>query len=72
MLPVYHGKCLSSKAVHNWVEKFSQRSSKVADDASPGAEVAETAVKDFYAGAFHALVKRWDSYVDVGGECVEK
>jgi hypothetical protein len=26
------GKCLSRKAVHNWVEKFSQGRSKVADD----------------------------------------
>jgi hypothetical protein len=24
MLPVYGGKCLSHKAVHNWVKKFSQ------------------------------------------------
>jgi hypothetical protein len=24
MFPVYDGKCLSRKAVHNWVEKFSQ------------------------------------------------
>jgi hypothetical protein len=24
MFPVYGGKCLSRKAVHNWVEKFSQ------------------------------------------------
>jgi hypothetical protein len=24
MFPVYSGKCLSRKAVHNWVEKFSQ------------------------------------------------
>jgi hypothetical protein len=31
--PVYSGMCLSHKAVHNWVEKFSQRRSKVADDA---------------------------------------
>jgi hypothetical protein len=40
--PVYGGKCLSRKAVHIWVEKFSQGRSKVADDAQPGAEVAET------------------------------
>jgi hypothetical protein len=33
MFPVYSGKCLSSKAVHNWVEIFSQESSKFADDA---------------------------------------
>jgi outer membrane biogenesis lipoprotein LolB len=45
MFPVYRGKCLSHKAVHNWVDKFSQGRSKVADDAQPGAEVAETTVK---------------------------
>jgi hypothetical protein len=33
MFPVYGGKCLSGKAVHNWVEKFSQGRSKFADDA---------------------------------------
>jgi hypothetical protein len=44
MFPVYGGKCLSCKAVHNWVEKFSEGRSKVADDARPGAAVAETTV----------------------------
>jgi hypothetical protein len=44
MLPVYGGS-LSRKSVHNWVEKFSIGRSKVADDARPGAEVAETTVK---------------------------
>jgi transposase len=34
---VYGGKCLSRIAVQNWVEKFSQGRSKVADDARPGA-----------------------------------
>jgi hypothetical protein len=29
---VYGGKCLSRKAVHSWVEKFSQGRSKVSDD----------------------------------------
>jgi hypothetical protein len=33
MFPVYGGKCLSRKAVHSWVEKFSQGQSKVANDA---------------------------------------
>jgi hypothetical protein len=33
MFPVYGGKCLSRKVVHDWVEKFSQGRSKVADDA---------------------------------------
>jgi hypothetical protein len=32
MFHVYGRKCLSRKAVHRWVEKFSQRRSKVADD----------------------------------------
>jgi hypothetical protein len=45
LFPVYGGKCLSRKAVRNWVEKFSQGRSKVADDVRPGAEVVETTVK---------------------------
>jgi hypothetical protein len=36
---------LSREAVHNWVEKFSQGRSKVADDARSGAEVAEATIK---------------------------
>jgi hypothetical protein len=39
MFPVYDGKYLSRKTVHNWVEEFSPGCSKVADDARPGAEV---------------------------------
>jgi hypothetical protein len=42
MFPVYDGKCLSRKAVHIWVEEFSQGRSKVADDSWPDAEVADT------------------------------
>jgi hypothetical protein len=45
IFPVYGGKCLSRKAVQNRVEKFSQGRSKVADDARPGAEVAEATAK---------------------------
>jgi hypothetical protein len=44
VFPVYSGKCLSCKAVHNWIEKFSQERSKVADDARPGRPV-ETATE---------------------------
>jgi hypothetical protein len=33
MFPVYSGKCLLLKTVHNWIEKFSQGCSKVTDDA---------------------------------------
>jgi hypothetical protein len=32
IFPVYGGKCLSRKNVHNWVEKFFQGLSNVADD----------------------------------------
>jgi hypothetical protein len=39
MFPVHGGKCLSCKAVQNWVKKFSQGRSKVADDARPGRPV---------------------------------
>jgi hypothetical protein len=42
---VHGGKCLSRRAVHNWVEKFSQGPSKIADDGRSGAEVAATTVK---------------------------
>jgi hypothetical protein len=34
MFPTYGGKYLSRKASHNWVEKFSQGHSKVADDGT--------------------------------------
>jgi hypothetical protein len=48
MFPVYGGKCLSRKAVHNWVDKFSEGRSKIADDgrASRSVESAtETTVQ---------------------------
>jgi hypothetical protein len=45
MFHVYCGKCLSRKAVPNCVEKFSQGRSKVADDARPREEGAETTDK---------------------------
>jgi hypothetical protein len=41
-IPVHGGKCLSRKAVHDWVEKFSQGRSKVADDDWPGCSVEIT------------------------------
>jgi hypothetical protein len=36
MFRIYGGECLSRKAIHKWVEKFSQGSSKIAGDARPG------------------------------------
>jgi hypothetical protein len=57
MFPVYDGKCLSRKAVHNWVEKFSQGLSKAADDGRPGMEVAETTVKRLLCCGFRRTGK---------------
>jgi hypothetical protein len=54
MFPAYGGKCLSRKAVQNWVEKFSQGRSKVANDARPDAEMAETTAQK----TFMQLVSR--------------
>jgi hypothetical protein len=39
MFPVYIGKCLSHKGVHNWVEQFSQGRLKDTDDARSGCPV---------------------------------
>jgi hypothetical protein len=36
MFTAYGGKCSPRKAVHNWVKKFSEGCSKVADDVRPG------------------------------------
>jgi hypothetical protein len=57
MFPVYGGKCLSLTAVHNWVEKFTQGRSKVADDDRPGAEVAETTVRRLLCCGFRRIRK---------------
>jgi hypothetical protein len=57
MFPVYGGKCLSRKAVHNWVEKSSEGRSKVADDARPGAEVAQTTARRLLCCGFRRNCK---------------
>jgi hypothetical protein len=57
VVPVHCGKCLSGKAVHNLVEKFSQRRSKVADDTRPGAEMIETTVKSLLCCEFRRTGK---------------
>jgi hypothetical protein len=50
--PVYGGTYLSLRAVRDWLEKFSHRYSKVADDARWDAEVAETTVQILLPGGF--------------------
>jgi hypothetical protein len=69
---VYGGKCLSRKAVHNWVEKFSQGRWKVADDETVVQKWLRQPSKDFYAAGFDVSVKRWDKCINVGGGYVEK
>jgi hypothetical protein len=57
MFPLDGGKCLSRKAVHNRIEKFPEGRLKVADDARPGAEVAETTVKRLLCCGFRRTGK---------------
>jgi hypothetical protein len=68
---VYRVKCLSRKAIHNWVQK---RGKDFADDEEVETEVLKwlrQQSKHFYAAAFDALVKRWDKCINVGGGYVE-
>jgi hypothetical protein len=58
MFHVYGGKCLSRKAVHNWIEKRDQR---FADDEEVKMEMRKwlrQQSKTFHAAGFDALVKR--------------
>jgi hypothetical protein len=57
MFHVYGGIGLPRKAVHSWVEKFSQGRSKVAGDGRPSAEVAETTAKRLRCCGFQRSVK---------------
>jgi hypothetical protein len=71
MFPVYCGKCLSRKAVHNWVEK---RGKRCADDEGVETDVRKWLRQQsigFYAAGFDALVKRCDERIDAGLEYVE-
>jgi hypothetical protein len=69
MFPVYGGKCSSCKAVQNWVDKCSDGSYKIADDAQPGrcVEISTDASGSVYAAGVDALAKPWDKFIDVGG-----
>jgi hypothetical protein len=72
MFPVYGGKCVSLKAVHNWVQK---RGKRFADEEEIETEVWKWLThqsKDFYVAGFGALVMRWDKCINVGSGYVEK
>jgi hypothetical protein len=72
MFSVYGGKCLSGKAVHSWVEKFSQGRLKVKNDETEVRKWLRQQSKDFIGAGFDALVKRWDKCINVAGGYVEK
>jgi hypothetical protein len=72
MFSVYCGKCLSRKAVHSWVEKFSQGRSRVADEGQPGAEVAETTVKTLLCCGFQHTGKAMEQVYNGGRGYIEK
>jgi hypothetical protein len=55
MFPVYGGKCLSCKAFHNYVQKFSEGRSNVADDARRGHPVQNATKTKTYAAGFDAV-----------------
>jgi hypothetical protein len=63
---------LSLTAVYSWGEK---RGKYFADDEEVEKEVQQWLTqpsKDFYAAGFDALVKRWDTCINVGGGYIEK
>jgi hypothetical protein len=60
IFPVYGAKCLSHKAVYNWVEKHGIY---LADDEEVETEVMKwlrQQSKDFSCAGFDTQVKRWD------------
>jgi hypothetical protein len=69
---VYGGKFYSRESVHNWVEKFSQGRSKVADDETEVRKWLRLQSKSLYCEGFDSLVKLWDKCINVSGGYVEK
>jgi hypothetical protein len=70
MFSVYGGKCLSRKAVRDWVGKFSQGRAKVAGYARPGAEMTEISVKRLLGCGFRRTGIRDGTNVSMLGEDV--
>jgi hypothetical protein len=69
MFPVYGGKCLSRKAVHNWVANASLMTKRFETEVR---KCQRQQSEDFCAVGFDALVKRWDKCISVGGGYTEK
>jgi hypothetical protein len=64
MFPVYGGKCLSRKAVHNCVANVSLMTKRL--------KRRRRQSKDFCAAGFDTLVNRRNKCIIVVGGCVEK
>ena len=76
MLPMYGEHCPSCQAVHNWVQKFSERRTSI-EDEHPAVERAVCAwfrqqPKELFAAGFQGLMKRWDKCLNLYGDYVEK
>jgi hypothetical protein len=72
MLPIYGEHCLSRKAVHNWVRKFSEGWRSIEDEQRVGLIAFRQQPQEFYAVGFQGLVKRWDKRLNLYGDYVEK
>jgi hypothetical protein len=65
IIPLYGGKCLLHRAIHKWVEKFSQGQYKVSDYETEVRNWLRQRSKYFRAVGFGALVKKLGKYVNV-------
>jgi len=71
MLPMYGEHCLSRQAVQNWVQKFSEERTSIADEHSVSAGGDRHAGNVAGAG-FQGLVKKWDKCLNLYGDYAEK
>jgi hypothetical protein len=72
IFPVYIGKCLSSKAVHNWDWNplIDVRKSQIMHDQVR--KWLRQQPEYFYAAGFDALLMRWDMCINIYGGYAEK
>jgi hypothetical protein len=72
MFPVYGGKCLSCKVIHNWVKKHGKRFTDNDEGETQVRKWLRQQSKDFYTASFDTLVKRWAKCINIGDEYVKK
>jgi hypothetical protein len=72
MFPVYGGKCLSRKAVHNGPRNSLKDARKSQMKLDQVRKWLRQQSRNFCAAGFDALVKRWDKCIKVGAGYVEK